>query len=55
MASTFGRALDGALARLLPVDDSLCKPARLGVVMREEFGLGGHRLGKRASNTWAMR
>jgi hypothetical protein len=35
-----GRALGGFLPGLLPVGKSLPHESRLGVVMREEFGLG---------------
>ena len=41
-----GRALDGPLARPLPVGNSLLAEARLGVVMRQQFGLGLDGLGK---------
>ena len=50
-----GRAVAGVLARPLPVGNRLLGEARLRVVMRQQLGLRLGGLGKRASNTWAMR
>jgi len=41
-----GRALDGALARLLPIRDGLRHQACLGIVMRQQLRLGLTALGK---------
>jgi hypothetical protein len=42
----YGRAFEGTLARLLPVADGLCQQARLGMVVRQEFGLGRYGFGE---------
>ena len=49
------RALDRTLASLLPVYDRLRVEARLGIVVRQQFGLGSRVSGNRVSNTCAMR
>src|SRR4029453_2630355 len=41
-----GGALEGSLAGPLPMGNSRCAEARLGVVMGEQFGLSFHRLWK---------
>ena len=50
-----GRALAGPLARPLPVGDGLFREARLGIVMRQELGLGLAVSGNRSANTCAIR
>jgi hypothetical protein len=48
MADRFhiGRALEGTLAGPMPVGKSLRTKARLGIVVRQQFGLGRDGLGK---------